>query len=231
MQMIIIDNLLLTDGILHAVGRDDKETMVFLKQGDFIEKSSVCSLMMMLMFHKRINREELLHKVSSNAPTYIKELKKRFLLTPPRGYLMMDLQKKLLRSFNNQIDVDVFSVGSFDDEADLNKLRKLHLMIKGHLDAGKPVLIGFDFFRGVNWHYVVAIGYMMYGKTLRLFCLDPAYDLQYTSIWNNVIDINMNFHEDYDYMEYEVVHIESILLIDKQDLPFEREEINSISPF
>ena len=72
---------------------------------------------------------------------------------------------------------------------------------------------------------------MLFGKTLRLFCLDPAYDLHYTSIWNNVIDINMNFHEDYDYMEYEVVHIESILLIDKQDLPFEREEIYSISPF
>ena len=233
MQTInVIDNVFLKDGILHAFGREEEETMVFLKQGDLLGRCAVYSLMMMLIFHKRINIEDILHKVSSKAPTYIKELKKQFLLSTKRRYSMTDLKKKLLLSFNNQIPVDVFFIRNFNED----EFRKLHLNIKEHLDAGLPVQISFVPIGRKIGHSVVAVGYTMYGKTLRLFCLDSAFDLQYASIWNNIIDINMDYDDlyklDFYYMANEVVIVESILLInDKLDLPFEPEEKDSFLPF
>lgn len=236
MQTInVIDNIYLKNGILYAVGREE-ETKVFLKRSDSFRRCAVCCLMMMLIIHKKINREDLLHRVSSKAPSYIKELKKQFLLSPKRIYSLVDLQKKLLLSFNNQIRVDVFSLEKFNEEPDLNQIRKLHLMIKEHLDEGWPVQIGISLDGGQTEHSVIAVGYTMFGKKLRLFCLDSACDLQYLSLWNRVIDINMEYDNLYIYCSYyiadEDIPVSSILLIDdKQDLPFEREEIISILPF
>jgi len=233
MQTIfVIDNIVLKNGTLYAVGREEKETMVFLKRGDLMVKCAVYSLMMMLIFHKRINREDLLPIVNYEAPPYVKELRKQFLLRTKRGYSMKSLQKKLLLSFNNHIPVDVFSISNFIEE----DLRKLHLMIKEQLDAGWPVQIGFSFPQGKVGHSVVAVGYTMYGKILRLFCLDSAFDLQYASIWNNIIDINMDYDNliklDFNHNVGVEVHVNSILLIkDKPELPFEPEEQDSILPF
>jgi len=233
MQTInVIDNVFLKDGILHAFGREEEKTMVFLKQGDLLGGCAVYSLMMMLIIHKRINLEDLLHKVSSKAPTYIKELKKRFLLSAKRRYSLTDLKKKLLLSFNNQIPVDEFLIRNFNGD----EFRKLHLKIKEHLDTGWPVLISFIPLGVKIGHCVVAVGYTLFGTTLRLFCLDSAFDLQYATIWNNVIDINMDYDDlyklDFYYMANEVVIVKSILLInDKLDLPFEPEDKDSILPF
>ena len=209
MQTInVIDNVLFKDGILHALGREEKETMVFLKRGDLVGKCAVYSLMIMLIFHKRINREDLFSKVNSEAPPYIKELKKQFLLRTKREY----------------------SMRSEDDH------RKLHFMIKEQLDAGWPVQIGFSFPQGKEVHSVVAVGYSMFERTLRLFCLDSAFDLGCASMWNNIIDINMDYADlfkmDFNHNVTVAVHVNSILLInDKPDLPFEPEEKDSILPF
>ena len=81
MQTIhLIDNIFIENGVLQTYGREGKETMVFLKRGDLVGKCAVYSLMMMLILHKRINREDLLSKVNYEDPPYIKELKKQFLL-------------------------------------------------------------------------------------------------------------------------------------------------------
>ena len=173
--IIVIDNMVLKDGTLYAVGREEEETKVFLKQG-IIEgrcggkcggKCAVYSLMMMLIFHKRINREDLLDKYNFGTPPYIKELKKQLLLGTKRGFSMRSLRDKLLLSFNNHIPVDVFSIRNFIE----NDLRKMHLMIKEQLDAGWPVQIGFSFPEGKVGHSVVAVGYTICGKTFRLFVL------------------------------------------------------------
>ena len=248
--IIVIDNMVLKDGSLYAVGRDEEETMVFLKQGIIegrhgakcgvkcVGKCAVYSLMMMLIFHKRINREDLLDKYSFGAPPYIKELKKQLLYRTKRGYTMRSLRDKLLLSFNNHIPVDVFSIRNYTED----DLRKLHLMIKEQLDAGWPVQIGFSFPEGKVGHSVVAVGYTICGKTLRLFCLDYAFDLAFDSMWNNIIDINIDhdnlFKLDFNHNVNVEIYVESILLIkdkpdksDKQDLPFEPEEKISILPF
>jgi hypothetical protein len=244
--IIVIDNMVLKDGTLYAVGREEEETKVFLKQG-IIEgrcggkcggKCAVYSLMMMLIFHKRINREDLLDKYNLGTPPYIKELKKQLLLRTKRGFSMRSLRDKLLLSFNNHIPVDVFSIRNFTED----DLRKLHFMIKEQLDAGWPVQIGFSFPEGKVGHSVVAVGYTICEKILRLFCLDYAFDLEFDSMWNNIIDINIDYDNlfklDFNHNVNVEVYVDSILLIkdkldkpDKLDLPFEPEEKNSILPF
>ena len=240
--IIVIDNMVLKDGTLYAVGREEEETKVFLKQG-IIEgrcggKCAVYSLMMMLIFHKRINREDLLDKYNFGTPPYIKELKKQLLLRTKRGFSMRSLRDKLLLSFNNHIPVDVFSIRNFIED----DLRKMHLMIKEQLDAGWPVQIGFSFPEGKVGHSVVAVGYTICGKILRLFCLDYAFDLEFDSMWNNIIDINIDYDNlfklDFNHNVNVEVYVDSILLIkdkldkpDKLDLPFEPEEKISILPF
>ena len=233
MQTIhLIDNIFIENGTLRTYDREGKETIVFLKRGDLVGKCAVYSLMMMLILHKRINRDDLLSKVNCEVPPYIKELKKQFLLRTKRGYSMRSLRDKLLLSFNNHIPVEVFSIRKFIED----DLRKLHSMIKKQLDAEWPVQIGFSFPRGKVGHSVVAVGYTMYGRKLRLFCLDPAFDLEYTSMWNNIIDINMDYDNlfklDFNHNVTVAVHVNSILLInDKPDLPFEPEGKDSFLPF
>ena len=233
MQTIhLIDNIFIENGVLQTYGREGKETMVFLKRGDLVGRCAVYSLMMMLILHKRINREDLLSKVNYEAPPYIKELKKQFLLRTKIGYSMRSLRDKLLLSFNNHIRVDVFSIINFIED----DLRKLHFMIKEQLDAGWPVQIGFSFPQGKEVHSVVAVGYSMFERTLRLFCLDSAFDLGCASMWNNIIDINMDYADlfkmDFNHNVTVAVHVNSILLInDKPDLPFEPEEKDSFLPF
>ena len=145
---------------------------------------------------------------------------------------MRSLRDKLLLSFNNHIRVDVFSIINFIED----DLRKLHFMIKEQLDAEWPVQIGFSFPQGKEVHSVVAVGYSMFERTLRLFCLDPAFDLGCASMWNNIIDINMDYADlfkmDFNHNVTVAVHVNSILLInDKPDLPFEPEEKDSFLPF
>ena len=75
MQTInVINNIVLKDGILHAYGREGNVTRVFLRQGNLEGRCAVYSLMMLLILHGILNREDLLRKVSAKAPEYIKKL-------------------------------------------------------------------------------------------------------------------------------------------------------------
>ena len=111
MQTInVINNIVLKDGWLHAYGREGNVTRVFLRQGNLEGRCAVYSLMMLLMLHGIINREDLLRKVSAKAPEYIKKLKRQFNYSTTRGYSLRELRIKLLRAFNNKIPVDVYVI-------------------------------------------------------------------------------------------------------------------------
>lgn len=213
-KITIIENIVLKNGILHAVGREEKTTRVFLRQGNLEGRCAVYSLMMLLMFHKRINRDDLLRRVSNKAPECIKKLKRQFCHSTTRGYSLRELRIKLLLSFNNKIPVDVYVIRNRDKD----NLKKLHHMIKDHLDTGWPLQIGLWNPSGESGHSVVAIGYSMTGNTLRLFCLDSAWPLAYASIWNNIIDVNVDYDDvdklDFNHQANEKVLVDSILLID-----------------
>ena len=74
MKINIIYNIFIEKGILHTYGRDGKFTKVFLRQGNLEGRCAVYSLMMLLILHGILNREDLLRKVSAKAPEYIKKL-------------------------------------------------------------------------------------------------------------------------------------------------------------
>ena len=205
---------------------------IVLKQGNLEGRCAVYSLMMLLMLHGILNREDLLRKVSAKAPEYIKKLKRQFNHCTTRGYSLRELRIKLLRSFNNKIPVDVYVIRNRDKD----NLKKIHDMIMAQIDIGYSVQLERKY-----GHSVVAIGYTLFGTTLRLFCLDSACPLPYASIWNNVIDVNIDYDDvdklDFNHQANEKVLVDAILLIDDWKwqnaaiLPFEPEENNSILPF
>ena len=235
----IIENIFIEKGILHTYGREGILTKVFLRQGNLEGRCAVYSLMMLLMLQGILNRDDLLHRVSTIAPEYIKKLKRQFRYSTTRGYSFRELRMKLLRAFNNKLPVDVYAIRNRNKD----NLRKLHDMIKEQLDKDEPVQIGLWSPQRKVGHSVVAIGYSQFDPTsIRLYCLDSAFNFPYAAMWNNVIDLNTYYYYDdvvdeldFNHQANEKVLVDSILLIDSkrwifQDIPFEPVEDDSI-PF
>ena len=247
MKINIIDNIFIEKGILHTYGRDGKFTKVFLRQGNLEGRCAVYSLMMLLMFYGIINRDDLLHRVSTKAPEYVKKLKRQFRYITTRGYSLRELRSKLLNLFRNKIPVAVCVLRNRDRD----NLKKLHDMIIEQLDKGYPLQIGLWDPQRKEGHSVVVIGYSQFDlATLRLYCLDSACPLPYASLWNNVIDVNTYYDDvdklDFNHMTNKKVLVDSILFVDDEDwldyliffpeeldsnLPFEPEEPDSNLPF
>ncbi len=113
-------------------------------------------------------------------------------------------------------------------------------MIFAQLDTGYPVQIGLWNPQNKPGHSVVAIGYTLSGTTLRLFFLNLAWGLPNSLIWNNIIDVNIDYDDvdklDFNHKENEIVLVDAVLLIadwkwlNTAFLTFEPEE-NSVSPF
>ena len=239
-----INNIVFKDGLLYALDRNDNLTRVFIRQGNLEGRCTIYSLMMMLMFHKRIKREDLLHRVDRNAPSYIKRLKKQLLSSKRRAHSLEEMRDKLLSSFDNQISVEVHTLSRYKDYC--VNAECLHFKIKSHLDSGLPVQISFIFQNEMIGHSVVVIGYSFCESVIHLYCLDPSIRMVHTTIWNNVIDLNMNYNDsnrmDYNHMAEEKILVRAILLIEDTCistesiekipfLPFEPMERDSFLPF
>ena len=69
-----IDNLVFKDDKLCAEGRMGHPTAVFLRQGQLDGACGVYSLLMLLIFHKRINREDLTTETCRDDPPYVVRL-------------------------------------------------------------------------------------------------------------------------------------------------------------
>ena len=97
----IIDNVELGGDGLCAVGRMGYPTKIFIKQGSLDSACGVYSLMMVLIIHKMINREDLTYETCHDDPPYIKRLKKQFLYSlkgiDSRGSTLFELREKLLK--------------------------------------------------------------------------------------------------------------------------------------
>ena len=67
--------------------------------------------------------------------------------------------------------------------------------IRETLEAGFPVQVGFTYEKGGD-HSVVAIGFQKFHNGwdyLRLFCLDPGYELPKQAFWNTILDIRLDY--------------------------------------
>jgi hypothetical protein len=224
----IIDNVAIKNGRLRVIDRFGGEKRVFLRQGDLEGECAVYSLMMMLMLHKKIYDDELCID-NCMVSSYAKQLRKLFLYRRRmRGYNFEELQEKLLKVFDDNISVNIYTSNPLKDKH--KDFTYLYLKIKKHIDAGWPVQMGFFIPGSRDGHSVVVVGYAEYAKSLRLFCLDPSWNMPYSAFWNNIIDVNLDKSGDetidYEHMAERYILVTEILLIDEEldiidsDLPF-----------
>ena len=217
-KLNIIDNVAIKNGRLRVIGRFGDEKRVFLRQGNLEGECAVYSLMMMLLLHKKIYDDELCID-NSEVPSYVKQLRKQFLQKRRmRGYNFEELREKLLKVFDYNITVNIYTSNPLKDEH--KDFTYLYLKIKKHLDAGWPVQMGFFIPGSRGGHSVVVVGYAEHAKFLRLFCLDPSWNMPYSAFWNNIIDVNLDKSGDelidYEHMSERYVLVTEILLIDEE---------------
>lgn len=214
-----IKNIFLDGKGLKAIGRSGSLTRVFAEQGDLDGSCSVYSLLMMLVFHQKLDWEDLINSEPAKKNKFVDTIQHEFLYTFKGicvgGHVMKDISDKLNSSFGQNLS-EVFTTS--EDASDRVCRRVLHEKIRAQLDNRKPVLLGFRRASGTG-HSVVAIGYRREAwDRLRLFCLDPGRMLPIMQVWNNIIDIDYlsiddESKTDINHYEDNKVCVEDILII------------------
>ena len=217
------------DGVkLRAIGRSGSPTRVLAVQGDLDGSCTIYSLMMMLIFHQKLDWEDLTERERAKDNEFVDRIQREFLHSfnglCKGGHMISDLSDKLNRCFGAKLS-EAFTI--FPQEINSVRRRELHQRIRTQLDARKPVLIAFQRKEEGGGHALVAIGYRRDSwDRLRLFCLDPARRLPYMSVWNNVVDLDYLSNDDMaitdvNHYEEERVCVTKILIIhDKPIEPF-----------
>ena len=220
-----IDNLYYDGMNIRAKGKSGKLCKVFLKQGQLDGACVIYSLMMMLIFQQKLDREDLREKARYSQDDFVKSIQRQFLNYglkggTRRGHKMCDVSKKLNACMNESLS-EYYTC----DKRTWHTVSRheLYEKIKTQIDLGKPVMIGSHGEKGPG-HAVVAIGYSReYPKKLRLFCLDPSSFVPYMQLWNNVIDVDYlaenDMLTDYDYHFEDKIIVDSILIINDPPQP------------
>ena len=225
-----IDNLSFSvDGYFTAIGSSGRSSSIFMRQGDLDAACAVYSLMMMLIFNRRVTRRALITRENKPGYTSIMRLQDEFIGSLPGlykdGYFFNDLSDKLRTSFKKVATATTFS--TISDREDYVSKQELNNKILETLKSGFPVQIGYTYKGGESGHSVVAIGFQDYHEAgfLRLFCLDPGHELNSLAFWNNIIDVNLNInsrikyqdcsHADIKYLN--TIKVDEILIIDQKE--------------
>ena len=219
-----IDNLSFSaDGILVSAGSNRRNAEIFMRQGDLDSACAIYSLMMMLIINNRVNRKDLVSRDKKRGYTSIKRLQDEFLAGLPglykEGYFFNTIKEKLCSSFKKVASAETFTTLNYKDREDIISKSELHKKIKETLESGFPVQIGFSYKGGRGGHAVVAIGFQELQNKLRLFCLDPAYNLAQQAFWNTIIDINLEgnlkstYQDNYYSGKEKSVSVDEILII------------------
>ncbi len=224
-----IKNIFLEAEGLRAIGRSGKLTRVFSKQGDLDGSCTVYSLMMMLIFHKFLDWDDLVDGERAKENEFVGYIQYQFLYGLNGlclgGDVMDDLSNDLNLFFGKKLS-EVFT--TVPKEYNSVSRQELHLKIRAQLDARKPVMLGFWGTTG-RGHCVVAVGYKKEGSLLHLFCLDPGRPLSSMQVWNNVIGIdylscNDDAITDINYFAEKKVCVAKILIMNDNppelDCPF-----------
>lgn len=224
-QIKFINNLSFSpDGKLVSAGSSHRGAEIHMRQGDLDGACAVYSLMMMLIMNHKINRRELIEKDITPGYGSVRRLQDEFLAALPGvykdGYFFWELKDKLSSSFKKVATARTYT--SMKESGEPISREELHDKIIETLKEGNPVQIGFTRKGGNSGHSVVAIGYQLYsnaGDNLRLFCLDPGYELPSMAFWNCIIDINLEvnprmIYQDYCFADNSICDVDEILIID-----------------
>jgi hypothetical protein len=222
-----IKNIFLEPEGLRAIGRSGKMTRVFAKQGDLDGSCSIYSLMMMLIFHKFLDWEDLIDGERAKDCEFVNRIQHEFLHgfkgICSGGYRLQEISERVNKCFGEKMCKAYTTV---PDTPNTVNRRILQEMIKMHLDDRQPVMLGYSKPSELG-HALVAVAYRREARNrLRLFCLDPSHGVSFMHLWNTVIDLDYLTSDDDDftdtnYYAEKKVCVNSILVID--DFPAERD--------
>ena len=223
-----IKNIFLEAESIKAIGRSGKKTRVFAKQGDLDGSCTVYSLMMMLIFHQKLDWEDLIDGERAKDFEFVSRIQHEFLHglngLCTSGYKLREISDRVNKCFGSKI------CETYTTEPDTpNTVSRsiLQEMIRMYLDDRQPVMIGYSKPSGPG-HALVAVAYRREAwNRLRLFCLDPSHGVPFMHPWNTVIDLDFRSTDDDDFTdtnywtEKKVCVNDFLVIID--DLPVESE--------
>lgn len=223
-----IKNIFLEAESIKAIGRSGKKTRVFAKQGDLDGSCTIYSLMMMLIFHQKLDWEDLIDGERAKDFEFVSRIQHEFLHglngLCTNGYKLREISDRVNKCFGSKI------CETYTTEPDTpNTVSRsiLQEMIRMYLDDRQPVMIGYSKPSGPG-HALVAVAYRREAwNRLRLFCLDPSHGVPFMHPWNTVIDLDYR-SSDYDdftdtnyWTEQKVCVNDFLVIVD--DLPAECE--------
>ena len=220
-----IKNIFLDVKGIRAIGRSGKMSRVFAKQGDLDGSCAIYCLMMMLIFHHKLDWEDLIDGERAKDCEFVSRIQHEFLLgfkgVCSGGYRLQEISEKANKCFGSKICEAYTTVPGTSNTVNRELL---HRLIRVNLDCRQPVMLGYSRQSEVG-HALVAIAYRREAKNrLRLFCLDPAHGVPFMQLWNTVIDIDYlnaddDDYTDTNYYEEEKICVNSFLVI--EDFPVE----------
>lgn len=161
---------------------------VHLQQGDMDGACAVYSMMMNLIALKVFTRNQVTNlNTSFKGNTSKGRLFKEFFVTQGLcrgGFYFSEIKEKLSHSFAKEVMSSVRQYAtSVSDQA--SYVEELKIAIDDNL----PLVTAITFRGGA--HAILAIGYEeQEGVIRKIFCLDPGYTINQTSLWNSVITLN-----------------------------------------
>ena len=197
-----IKNIFLEAESIKAIGRSGKKTRVFAKQGDLDGSCTIYSLMMMLIFHQKLDWEDLIDGERAKDFEFVSRIQHEFLHglngLCTHGYKLREISDRANKCFGSKI------CETYTTEPDTpNTVSRsiLQEMIRMYLDDRQPVMIGYSKPSGPG-HALVAVAYRREAwNRLRLFCLDPSHGVPFMHPWNTVIDLDYRSSDDDDFTD------------------------------
>ena len=223
-----IKNIFLEAESIKAIGRSGKKTRVFAKQGDLDGSCTIYSLMMMLIFHQKLDWEDLVDGERAKDCEYVGRIQHEFLHglngLCTNGYKLREISDRANKCFGSKMCEAYTTEPGTPNTVSRSTLQE---MIRMYLDDRQPVMIGYSKPSGPG-HALVAVAYRREAwNRLRLFCLDPSHGVPFMHPWNTVIDLDYRSSDDDDFTdtnywtEKKVCVNDFLVIID--DLPVESE--------
>ena len=197
-----IKNIFLEAESIKAIGRSGKKTRVFAKQGDLDGSCTIYSLMMMLIFHQKLDWEDLIDGERAKDFEFVSRIQHEFLHglngLCTNGYKLREISERANQCFGSKMCEAYTTEPGTPNTVSRSALQE---MIRMYLDDRQPVMIGYSKPSGPG-HALVAVAYRREAwNRLRLFCLDPSHGVPFMHPWNTIIDLDYRSSGDDDFTD------------------------------
>jgi len=197
-----IKNFFLEEDAIKAIGRSGKKTRVFAKQGDLDGSCTIYSLMMMLIFHQKLDWEDLIDGERAKDFEFVSRIQHEFLHglngLCTNGYKLREISERANQCFGSKMCEAYTTEPGTPNTVSRSALQE---MIRMYLDDRQPVMIGYSKPSGPG-HALVAVAYRREAwNRLRLFCLDPSHGVPFMHPWNTIIDLDYRSSDNDDFTD------------------------------